>query len=451
MASDDKKLPFHRKYRPSNLKGYVGNEKMKQSAMVALAKEVKPQVILLEGDSGCGKTTFARILAREYCCEHRDDNMGACGTCYSCQLLDEYITTGDTSMLSNVREIDITDQSGKKDIEGVLEEMEIPAYGDEWKVYIFDECHEATSQAQNRFLKICEEPPEHVLIIFCTTNPERMIHTLVNRCQLRLKVRKPTVADLAGLLKFVCQTEGVSYDTKGLNYVALRSGLTIRDALKNLEQIINEKGDAYYESAIKVFEEVSDTMIVEFYKKLLPNNSGNRDITGYVTLLHKIKTSTDLRTFIDSITTFTKRAIYVINNINLDGVSEGELKAFRDLFSSFSVEQMTYLLLKLDDLRNGDVETKLLTLGYVGLSLSNPFAKMDYDNMPVSKESEKVDSSIEKIVAELTNERKQANLSHNMSEEEKIKAFEERRDSEFDAVDLDSLRQFMDVQVVRES
>lgn len=376
-------LSFARKYRPSSVRGYVGNDKVKKTAFAALNKSVKPQVIMLEGASGCGKTTFARILAKEYLCENRDPVKGACGVCPNCVAMDEYIQTGNADMLESVKEIDITDQSGKKDINTVLDDMMIPTFDGEWKIYIFDECHMATQSAQNRMLKVVEEPPENVLIIFCTTNPEKMIETLANRCQLRLHVKKPTVAELGGLLKQVCSLEGVDCDTKGVNFIANRANLTIRKALSYLEEVIANKDSARYVDVIDVFEEISDTQIVEFYKKLIGSPvydaDGNvkryqngtaiykRDVLGYVTLLHSIKTKMELKSFVRSLIDFTIRGIYVVNQIDLDGVADGELKMYRDLFGSFTVEQMACLINKLTDLGEGDIETKLLQLGYTGI------------------------------------------------------------------------------------
>lgn len=328
-------------------------------------------------------TTFARLLAKEYLCEDRDEVTGACDMCASCQELDDYIQTGDTSMLSSVREVDIADQSGKRDIDVVLEEMLIPTFG--WKVYIFDEVHMATNQAQNRMLKIAEEPPENVLMIFCTTDPDKLLETLRNRCQLTLRVKKPTVAELGGLLKRVCSTEGVDCDIKGVNFIANRAGLTIRKALTSLEQVVTERGDATYDSAISVFEEISDTLIVNFYKKLLGTSkydrNGNvirdklgnpevsRDVLGYVTLLSQIKSKVDLNTFVNNLIDFTKKGIFVINQVQVDGVSDGELSIYRSLFGDFTVEQMANLINTLVELASGkgDVEMNLLSLGYTGL------------------------------------------------------------------------------------
>ena len=304
-------------------------------------------------------TTIARLIAKEYLCTERDNDKGACGVCYNCQAVDDYIHTGDTSNLTSIKEIDIASDNGKRDLDAIVEDMMIPSF--EWKIYILDECHEATSGAQNRLLKIVEEPPENVLIIFCTTNPEKMIPTLVNRCQIQLKVTKPTVKELAGLSKHICQVEDVEYDMKGLEFIANRAECTIRSNLQYLQRVINEQGKADYNSATKVFEEVSNATIIKFFKALKSHN-----VLSYVTLLHKIKTSMDLRVFLTELQQFVKRGIYVINGINLDGVSDGDLVSYRELFSDLGVEKISFLLNKLLSMNN-NIEMELLVLGYSGI------------------------------------------------------------------------------------
>lgn len=305
-------------------------------------------------------TTIARLIAKEYLCTDRDNEKGACGVCYNCQAVDDYIHTGDTSNLTSIKEIDIASDNGKRDLDAVVEDMMIPSF--EWKIYILDECHEATSGAQNRLLKIVEEPPENVLIIFCTTNPEKMIPTLVNRCQIQLKVTKPTVKELAGLSKHICQVEDVEYDMKGLEFIANRAECTIRSNLQYLQRVISEQGKADYSSATKVFEEVSNATIIKFFKALKSHN-----VLSYVTLLHKIKTSMDLRVFLTELQQFAKRGIYVINGINLDGVSDGDLVSYRELFSDLGVAKISFLLNKLLSMNTDNIEMELLVLGYSGI------------------------------------------------------------------------------------
>lgn len=363
MSDSGVSLPFHRKYRPSSIRGYIGNEKAKRSVITAINGKKRPQTILLSGNSGCGKTTFARIIAREYSCENRNPSTGACGTCPSCQDLEDYILTGNTDMLQFVRELDISKKRSVQDVEEIIEEMYLPTYDNQWRVYIFDECHMASPTMQNALLKVVEETPENVLIMFCTTNPENMIETLRNRCQLKLEIKKPSNSDLCGLLKFVADTEGFNYDQKGLSLIANRAGHVIRESLIKLEQVYNEKGDAKLSSVLEVFEEVSDDILFRFYKCIL-----NKDSVGYVSLIHQIKSTVSLGTFVKNLEEFTKRGIYVINSAEVEGLTKSELESYKALFGQFSVDKITYILSKLLDFKFGDVETKLLLFGYSGFS-----------------------------------------------------------------------------------
>lgn len=372
MADDIESLPFHRKYRPNTLAGYIGNKKIKETALKALMSDKKPQVIMLWGSSGCGKTTFARLLAKEYSCEDRDDEAGACNKCYNCELINEYIATGKTDMLQSIQEIDITEQSGKRDLNAVLNEMLMPSYAGEWRTYILDECHMASEGLQNRLLKIAEETPENVLIIFCTTNPEKMIPTLVNRCNLQLHVKKPKVKELVSLLRHVCENEQVEYDNEGLEFIANRGELTIRTALQNLQQVVNEQHSAKYDNVIKVFDAISSTLIINFFRALKA-----KDVFRYITLLYEVKSRFDLTLFVNELRAFVQRGVYTINGIALDGVSENDLKVYRDLFGDLGVAQISYLINQISAMNSNNLEMSLMMLGYTGIAVQPPYGSGD--------------------------------------------------------------------------
>ena len=360
--AEEQKLPFHRRYRPVNLKDYIGNEKIKNTIMRTLEVGNRPQVILLHGPSGCGKTSLARLIAKEYSCENRDADNGACNECSSCRTLNEYITSGDTGILINIKEVNMSDQNGKNSLNWVLEDMQMPSYGNDWKVYIFDECHKATEAAQNMLLKGMEEPPDHVLLIFCTTNPEKMLDTFLNRCQLKLKVQKPTEDELAGLLKMVCEKENAPYNMSGLRFIAQRSELTIRTSLTLLEQVINEESSAEYEFVLKVVDALSDAFIVDFFRCLK-----KKDTLQYVTNLVKIKEKIDLVRFIEQVKSFVKRGIYTINGIDVQGVTKNDLAIYKQLFGDMGVVQVSMLLNKLLTFNERNLELELLLWGYTGL------------------------------------------------------------------------------------
>ena len=355
---DNDSLSFARKYRPATLNKYIGNDDMKRTLMSYLRVK-KPHVILLTGSSGCGKTTMARLIAKEYLCSNRNDETGACDECVNCQLMNEYIRTGNNESLPDIYEVDATEQSGKRNVDAMLEGMAYPpSYGD-YKVYIIDECHMLSEAAQNRLLKSIEEPEEWTLIILCTTNPEKLLETIVNRCQLRLQVTKPTTQDIISLLREVCGTEGKEYDTAGLRILAARSDNVIRDSLNNLERVIATQGKATSDAVSKEFKAVSDNLIFDFYKAYL-----NRDFMSYIRVLYNIKTTYGFAQFILTLTQFTTRGIYIINGIDVDGMSEEELSEYAKLFKQISPQELGYILGILKRINVGDVEANLMAFIY---------------------------------------------------------------------------------------
>lgn len=365
MASsqeDIQSLNLTRKYRPKNMSEYVGNEKIKQTVLSWLSRGIRPQTILLKGSTGGGKTTMARLVAKEYLCEDRREETGACNECASCQAIDTYIATGNTDDLINIKEINASKDSGLSAINSVLEEAYYPSFDGSWKIYILDECHRISIAAQNSLLKLVEEPPENVLFMFCTTDPEKMLDTLLNRCNIKLDVKKPTEEQMAKLLGGICEIEGVPFDRRGLSLVVDRSELVIRQAIMDLENVIVQLGDVTYSSVVNVFDEKPNSLYFDFFECLLRN-----DTFRYVAVLHKIKSSMSLKEFIRNLNNFTKRGIFILNGIDLEGITENEVKNMKELFKRFSLTELGLLLEFLTKVHDGDLETNLLLLGFKGL------------------------------------------------------------------------------------
>lgn len=377
--SDD--LSFARKYRPNTLEGYVGNEKIKDTFKRFMASGKKPQSILLTGNTGCGKTTLSRIIESWYMCENPNSDGSPCGECINCENMKDYIETGNSEMLPDIKEIDVTDKSGKGDMDALLEEIEYPAYGGGWKVYMMDECHAMSNAAATRLLKVLEEPPERVLIIFCTTDPHKMLETLKNRCQLKLKVVKPTTSELCGLLKRVCLSVGKEFDMQGLRMICSRADYVIRDSLNYLEQVINTRGEATGNSVSEEFQEVSDNLIFDFYKAYL-----DKDYLGYINIMYKIKTTFDFSMFLNSLTNFTVRGIYILNNVNVEGLSDIEIKSYLEVFSRFSLEEIAYTLSSLKKMSIGDIESNLMSFIYSENTVTTDTVKVEVPKVdPVSE------------------------------------------------------------------
>ena len=413
-------LSFNRKYRPATLADYIGNAKVKEDVFSYLSKpDKKPQVFLLYGASGCGKTTLARLLAKEYSCENRDIEKGACGECEACKRFDEYITTGNTGALPNVREVNIAEQSGKNDLDDVKQEIQLPSYDGEWRVYIFDECHMATQQAQNSMLKMVEDIPQDVLLIFCTTNPEKIIDTLYNRMQRKLQITKPTLSELSVLLQKVCHAEGIEFDNEGINLICQRSEFCIRDALMKLEEVYLACGDALSTSVMKQFESISTREIAKFVNALT-----KKDILQYVTCLSEIKERMLLPNFLKELKKFIINGVYVVNSVKIEGLTNAELDMYRGIFANYGIDKLTNLLHSVLKLNSNDIEYDLIALGYMGI---------DYDDKQDAPKSViKMDREIE---AERANEGAVLEVKHEAEKQEAIK----NTSSAFDEITLDEL------------
>lgn len=366
MASESmESLNLTRRYRPKTMNEYIGNDKLKQTILSWLGRGIRPQTILLKGSTGGGKTTMSRLIAKEYLCENRDEEKGACNECASCQSVDNYITTGNTDDLIGIKEINASKDTGIAAVNGLLEEANYPSFDGSWKVYILDECHRLSIAAQNSLLKLVEEPPENVLFMFCTTDPEQMLETLLNRCNIKQDVKKPTENEMALLLKTVCTREGVACDRKGLSLIIDRSELVIRQALMDLENVIVQEGEAKIDSVLQVFDEKPNSLYFEFFSCLL-----NKDTFRYVAVLHKIKSTMTLKEFVRNLTNFTKRGIYIYNGVDIEGITKNEIVNMKELFKKFSLTEQGILLDFLVKVNEGDLETNLLLLGFKGLNTS---------------------------------------------------------------------------------
>lgn len=360
-------VQFARKYRPTRLNQYIGNENIVAAVHnMLLLTEDRPQIILLHGYSGCGKTTLARLLCASYCCTNPNEKGEPCGTCEYCQRFDAYIQSGDFGDLMNVHEIDSATFGGKADVERITEEMALPTYDDSWRCYIFDECHRLTPQAQSALLKTVEEPPEKVLICLCTTEPDKILPTLISRCQRNFKIKKPKRLDLINLLISVCTAEKIKYDNKALSVIATSAQLTPRNALNTLQAVYNNCGEVTYEKTVADLNVVVDKYYFTFYNLLLQPVI---ETYRYISFIYELKDTMSLSDFISGLIEFTIRGVYIYNGIAVDGLDQSELKPYSQLFARFTPEQLVFTLSTLASMRDDkDLECRLLLLGFEGLT-----------------------------------------------------------------------------------
>ena len=356
-------LDLPRKYRPTSLKEYYGNSHVKEVILNQLGSDQnRPQAILISGPSGCGKTTLARLIAKEYSCTNRDTTQGACCTCPACQDMDKFIKTGDTSLLVNVQEIDIAENSRKNDIDSILEEMLLPTFDNEWKIYIFDEVHNSSPALQNRLLKIVEEPPENILMIFCTTNPEKLLDTLKNRCRITFEIERPSYRELVALLKTICAAEKWDVTKGGLDLIIEYSDSVVRTCLNNIQQVGVEHGAITEDTVSQMFKVLPTNYYFDLLGALQKGNT-----LQYISTLYNIKNIVSLDKFYAELKNFVKRGIYTINGLVSENLTADQVKVYKGFFEKFSLDELSTLMTRLLTLDTMNLELELMMLGYTGL------------------------------------------------------------------------------------
>lgn len=350
---------FSRKYRPRDLENYVGNSKIREKVFKRLNNEDMswPQTMLLSGMTGCGKTTISRIIAREYMCEDR--GLVACGECAMCNLMDYYVETGDTSGLSDIFEIDVADTSRKEQLEQQLEDMDQLSYSGGWKIYIFDEFHMASKHAQNALLKRAEEPPEGVLIMLATTDPQMIIATIKNRMNFKLHVERPSTEELVAHLATICKHEDLEYDNEGLRSIANLSDHVIRESLQTLEEVTSVWGGATIDHIQKEFDVIQDTLMFDFISAYK-----NRDFVRYSSILYSIKQKMSLESFKTNLTNFILRGLYIRSGVEVNGLDSKEIRKYGTFFKQFNEKELSVLMANLNKVNIGNIEANFMAFIY---------------------------------------------------------------------------------------
>jgi DNA polymerase-3 subunit gamma/tau len=247
MSEQHIALPL--KYRPMTFDDVIGQEHVVKTLRRAIEMERVANAYLFIGPRGIGKTTMSRIFAKALnCLSHKGSE--PCGECVNCREIA-------SSASFDVVELDAASHNKVEDVKPIIDAVQFRPAASKYKIFIIDECHMLTNAAWNSLLKTLEEPPPYVKFVFATTEGDKVLTTIISRCQ-RFDLRRISTTDIVKRLKFICSKEEVNAEEDALLAIARGAEGGMRDALSSLDQLISFKGkDIKEEDALGVFGLVS--------------------------------------------------------------------------------------------------------------------------------------------------------------------------------------------------
>ena len=245
-------------YRPKSFNDMIGQDAIVKTLNNAIKNDNIPQALLFCGPRGVGKTSCARILAKTI--NNLDDDF-------------EY----------NIFELDAASNNSVEDIRNITEQIRIPPQTGRYKVYIIDEVHMLSNQAFNAFLKSLEEPPEHVVFILATTEKNKILPTILSRCQI-YDFKKVDNESIIKLLSKICKEKKVKYEDGSLSLIAERSDGSIRDSLSIFDRLVS-----FTDSNLTISEVTSNLNVLDFNSYFKISELINKkDIPGILNLYNEV-------------------------------------------------------------------------------------------------------------------------------------------------------------------
>src|SRR2546430_4908046 len=266
---------LYRKYRPQDFDEVVGQEAIVRTLTNAITQGKVRQAYLFAGPRGTGKTSLARILAKGLNCAQGPTSTPD-GTCHACVAI-----ANGTSL--DVIEMDAASQRGIDDIREIRDRVVLQPAEGRYKVYILDEAHQLTDAAWNALLKLIEEPPPHLVFVFCTTDVSKVLPTVRSRCQTFVFAR-PRLPELVRYLRRVADGEGIQAPDQALALVARGARGSFRDAVSTLDQLASAtENDVSVQAGLQLVGAVEGEALFG-----LCGPGGYRDTSGALTFVEEL-------------------------------------------------------------------------------------------------------------------------------------------------------------------
>ena len=336
---------LYRKWRPQAFSEIRGQEHITRTLQNQVITGKVGHAYLFCGTRGTGKTTAAKILARAVNCEHPREDGSPCNECQVCKAI-----LNGSSM--NVTEFDAASNNGVEDIRNIREEIQYSPSEGKYRVYIIDEVHMLSKAAFNAFLKTLEEPPEYVIFILATTEPQAIPITILSRCQ-RYDFRRIGNQTIRDQLKMLTDAEGIEAEEKALGYIAKVADGSMRDALSLLEQCMTFYFDdkLSYDNVLDVLGAVDRDVFSKMLQCLLEKN-----VSGCVHLTEEIlEQGRDLSQFVTDFIMYLRNLLLLQTAADAEeliDMSADNMKVLREEAMKMDPDMLIRYIRHLSDLAN---------------------------------------------------------------------------------------------------
>ena len=410
-----------RKYRPVNFEDVVGQETITTTLKNAISNNKLAQALLFTGPRGVGKTSCARIVARE---------------------INNFEINDDNSY--NIFELDAASNNGVEGIRNLIDQTRIPPQTGKYKVYIIDEVHMLSSGAFNAFLKTLEEPPPHCIFILATTEKHKIIPTILSRCQI-YNFKRITIDSIVNHLKNICKIEEIQYNDDALKQIASKCDGAMRDALQLFDKVVGINKKITSEMVVENLNSVDFDKFLE-----IVNLINKKDIPNLINATNSILDqgiSGDL--FLSGLSSFYRDILVCKNNLSqkLLNYDEAKIKVLYNLSSEKSYDFLIEYIKILNDAEinfqksiNQRLLVELSVLKVSSLDFDNKKKKFNYKLIPVSSFHSQIFNSNQSKV-KIKNESKpiaDINISDYETSTLSLKSIEKDKDLADETIELEN-------------
>lgn len=321
-------------FRPRTLDDYKGEDIVEKiRSRFSREENDRPHVIFVHGNHGCGKTTVMRILTKYYMCENPKEDGTPCEECEMCKQINDILISGETGVeVEGIKEINGVVANGKGLVQEVMEEaLQEPIYT-KYKIIIFDECHKMTDAAQNSLLKDLEDIPSHLIVMFGTTEPDKVIDTIKSRVHMDLEVHKKTDQQICDLLLSIAKIKGVTTSKEALKLISKKGDRIPRDCITLLETVAKTYGmQVTVDNVKKCTASVGEELYIEYFQAC---KKGLASLLEFNCKLKELEI--DCNKFISGLSRFIMDCMYIMYGIKLEEYDREFCKCAKVLFNDYT-------------------------------------------------------------------------------------------------------------------